>query len=348
VVEKMKGKVPGCMLGFLSKPWGFSQHGVAVAKSGSSGNEAFPVVLFSHGLFGTLDMYKTFCASLAREGYIVVAPEHEDGSAMCAYRADGSVVDKVSPPKGIVYDQMHVSEFRRPFLQHRVGEMRTILRGMLQDSSTPVAWTDVGKARLAEILGRTDSSNIFLAGHSFGASSCLMALREPAEYWSITGAREDPSKSMQIRFKACLMYDLWGTSIPAEAEAAGLVTPPGGHPIPLFCLFSEGWARGREGESCMRYAENTRARSSNPVLGPLFIPGTGHQFLSDAALTLTGPLARKFGLVGDTDRDSVYQCIARWSVSFLRLCQSRADSPTQSDLQGLQEEMLEDPVVSIV
>jgi hypothetical protein len=44
------------------------------------------VLVFSHGLYGLPDVYLTHISYLVSHGFIVVAPEHTDGSAMLAQR----------------------------------------------------------------------------------------------------------------------------------------------------------------------------------------------------------------------------------------------------------------------
>lgn len=44
-----------------------------------------PLVIFSHGLAGTLNAYSHFCASLASRGYTVLAIAHQDGSGPVAF-----------------------------------------------------------------------------------------------------------------------------------------------------------------------------------------------------------------------------------------------------------------------
>lgn len=51
----------------------------------------WPIVIFSHGLGGSADMYLQFCMHLASLGYIVFALEHEDRSGCHATTAAGEV-----------------------------------------------------------------------------------------------------------------------------------------------------------------------------------------------------------------------------------------------------------------
>ena len=45
-----------------------------------SKQDAWPLVIFSHGLAGGRTTYSNFCAKIASEGYVVLAIEHRDGS----------------------------------------------------------------------------------------------------------------------------------------------------------------------------------------------------------------------------------------------------------------------------
>ena len=132
----------------------------------SASENKYPIVVFSHGLFGSMEEYSTICSEIASLGFIVVAPEHEDGSASYAEKAtcnqntcesieniqvvidDGksiwdltndteeffeSYVIPYKTPKGVVYDEKSsVVEFRRPFLHQRYDEICNVLDALKQ------------------------------------------------------------------------------------------------------------------------------------------------------------------------------------------------------------------------
>ena len=83
---------------------------------GAKPHGSFPVVVFSHGLGGCLEMYTELCLQVASMGYWVVALEHEDGSA--AYAADESTGAPIyyKRPDDSPYSRQKVVNFRRPFL----------------------------------------------------------------------------------------------------------------------------------------------------------------------------------------------------------------------------------------
>ena len=56
-------------------------------KKKSSKKPTFLLILFSHYLRGTMELYIELCTMLALFGYIVIALEHEEGSASYATQA---------------------------------------------------------------------------------------------------------------------------------------------------------------------------------------------------------------------------------------------------------------------
>lgn len=53
------------------------------------GHARNPLVIFSHGLAGNLNAYSHFCASLASNGYVVLAISHQDGSGPVVFVPEG-------------------------------------------------------------------------------------------------------------------------------------------------------------------------------------------------------------------------------------------------------------------
>jgi pimeloyl-ACP methyl ester carboxylesterase len=51
-----------------------------------------PLVLFSHGIGGTMNMYSSFCCELASLGMVVAAVEHQDESAATTITPDGNYI----------------------------------------------------------------------------------------------------------------------------------------------------------------------------------------------------------------------------------------------------------------
>ena len=98
----------------------------------------FPIVVFSHGLGGSMEMYTQLCQHIASYGYIVVAMEHEDGSACYAETVEGQAIPYQRPPYDTSYTREKVVHFRRPFLNQRVKEVQQVLDGLERSSPNPL------------------------------------------------------------------------------------------------------------------------------------------------------------------------------------------------------------------
>eukprot|EP00755_Sulcionema_specki_P031265 Sspe_Gene.96286::Locus_68890_Transcript_1_2_Confidence_0.667_Length_1171::g.96286::m.96286/K01062/PLA2G7, PAFAH; platelet-activating factor acetylhydrolase len=145
---------------------------------------SWPVIVFSHGLFGSPDMYTQLCRELASYGAVVVSVEHEDGSGT------SSRAVPYRHPKGVTYSNRdEVRGFRAGFYPIRLREVEAVLR-YLED--TPAA------QRIAP-LTFADPSRCILAGHSFGGASTVMNLKT-------------------LRPLGALLYDIWAYPLPEEAD----------------------------------------------------------------------------------------------------------------------------------
>eukprot|EP00536_Pseudo-nitzschia_multiseries_P004281 jgi/Psemu1/187689/e_gw1.70.38.1 len=126
----------------------------------SSGNKSmkFPLVLFSHGLSGNMEMYTQLCAQLASTGCSPL------------------------PNSKVPYSRKKVLDFRTPMLEQRVEEMRGIYE-YFRDEKHPAkvaAATNESddESVVRKILSVTDSTQLHLVGHSFGGATQLLAAQK--------------------------------------------------------------------------------------------------------------------------------------------------------------------------
>jgi len=127
----------------------------------------WPLAVFSHGLLGCVAAYSAVCAEVASHGSIVLAPEHQDGSAAYTTSAEGVDLPFTSRrPKEHEDDKA----WRAAQTQVRVDELRTLL-DTLRDA---LADTPVGSLS-DEQLGFCRDGSVALLGHSFGGGTVLEA-----------------------------------------------------------------------------------------------------------------------------------------------------------------------------
>eukprot|EP00443_Scrippsiella_acuminata_P030854 CAMPEP_0115304398 /NCGR_PEP_ID=MMETSP0270-20121206/71443_1 /TAXON_ID=71861 /ORGANISM="Scrippsiella trochoidea, Strain CCMP3099" /LENGTH=403 /DNA_ID=CAMNT_0002722485 /DNA_START=258 /DNA_END=1469 /DNA_ORIENTATION=+ len=111
------------------------------------GTQGYPVLVYSHGQGGNMDMGAYFLSQIASHGVVVVAVEHQDGSA--------STADPSNPrPFSLTSGQLGVQ--RRAEELAEVADVLAIKRG------------------LAETLG-ADPSRMLVGGHSYGGPTAILA-----------------------------------------------------------------------------------------------------------------------------------------------------------------------------
>lgn len=154
-----------------------------------SGDGPFPVVLFSHGLFGSGDNYQPLAKHWASHGYAVIQPTHEDS----------------------------LKENLRATLDERTSEWRSRAEDMLfllDQFDTIATKTNVPAAVF-------DRERICVAGHSFGAHTSTLLAGASAR--TGIGRRE---KLTDPRIDCAIWLSPQGTSFLLDASAYAAITMP--------------------------------------------------------------------------------------------------------------------------
>ncbi|KAI1337665.1 PAF acetylhydrolase [Xylariaceae sp. FL0016] len=151
-------------------------------------NDSIPVVVFSHGMASSRTDYTHYAGELASRGYIVAMLEHRDGSC------PGSIVMQDAAPEqarltfrmsevehadGSAFE---VDDFKRAQLNYREAEIEETVRVLKMVNAGHGG--DIFKQNsrregsdLEAWAGRLNTDEMIVAGHSYGATGALQALK---------------------------------------------------------------------------------------------------------------------------------------------------------------------------
>ncbi|KAF2197327.1 hypothetical protein GQ43DRAFT_381263 [Delitschia confertaspora ATCC 74209] len=152
-------------------------------------NKRWPVMVFSHGLGGSMNAYSHLVGSLASHGIVVIAPDHRDGSSPISFVSD----PKTGKSTSVEYRRLphkpstEVYEGRDEQLRIRLWELGLIHSALIKlDSGLPLKnlrrtskhnhSTDT-LSQFTNLLSVRDPGSISYAGHSFGAASMVQFIK---------------------------------------------------------------------------------------------------------------------------------------------------------------------------
>jgi len=141
------------------------------AAAGNSNNNELPLLIYSHGYGGNMDMATYLFRTMASKGMIVAAIEHTDGTASSTILEDGS--------------------------ERRFNEY--LLTGRQQLTRRASELLEASEVLPELILKRynTTVGNIMVGGHSYGAPSAVMAANGASEHSNLSGLiLHDPALGM--------------------------------------------------------------------------------------------------------------------------------------------------------
>ncbi|WVO14537.1 hypothetical protein L204_102172 [Cryptococcus depauperatus] len=278
----------------------------------STKGQAYPLVIFSHGLAGTRHTYSQYCSSLASEGYVVLSVEHRDGSGpaiLLPEQEGGNDGGQSEKPKVLHYihaddlvwkqGEEHSAEYGRTLqLDIRTREVYEAYHSFKRllsptgdekirvenlSGGDKVSWVDSFK-------GKVNLDDLRLAGHSFGGGTILHLLQTPSP---------SPSVLTALPVTQAIALDPWLESLPTPSD---VISPPSHTLPPLLVINSPGFTEWREHWG--RLVDLVKGRGTLVTM-----MGIGHQGFSD--FPLLSP-------VGYSNAHSMLNQIHTLSTSFLK------------------------------
>lgn len=144
-----------------------------------------PLIVFSHGLGSFRGSYAAVCGDLASHGFLVASVEHRDASACWTYDLDESGAEVPTSFRVLLLQDF---EARNGQIRRRISEaVETLelckelnLRGSKAFDGLRLGLG--GQFDWDSFIGRVDTSNVAVVGHSFGGGTALGALAACKEF----------------------------------------------------------------------------------------------------------------------------------------------------------------------
>jgi len=254
---------------------------------GNDNNNGFPVVLFSHGLGGCMEMYTQLCQQVASSGMIVVALEHEDGSGCYAKTESGETIF-YKRPDNTPYSREKVVNFRKAFLQQRVKETMQAIEFFLAEKTEQGQVNDSSNDRLFSKVAQAidQSKGVALFGHSFGGTT--MALTTQQESISSKGL-----------INSLTMLDPWAFTLDDDALQKGIPSSTS------LSILSESWLDNPENKQILQLHSTTSPKDSL-----FYMPRSIHSSFSDTATWAPRFATRPLGLRGKKEKrhETIQSC----------------------------------------
>ncbi|KAJ1335729.1 platelet-activating factor acetylhydrolase [Microdochium nivale] len=250
-----------------------------------------PVVVFTHGMASSRTDYTHYCGELASRGYVVAAIEHRDGSS------PGSLVmlrGKEDPNREVVLfklddvylpdtdEQMDLEAFKKAQLAFRQAEIEAVVETLREVNAGKGDLVQAANSRLEgehlkQWAGKLNTDDMVLAGHSYGATGVLQALKPVG---STLSNRNGTTRNPKLPFAGAIALDPGKSSGQLNADLA----------TPLLVVHSNSWSAstsifyGRPHFSVVKaIVSSNNADRGNPSWFMTSL-GTSHPSVTDAPL----------------------------------------------------------------
>jgi dienelactone hydrolase len=221
----------------------------------------FPLIVFSHGAFGTRNSNLSLYAELASHGYVVAAVDHPY-HAPWTRDVEGRLTLLSLDYAGELQrenaraDRQQSLAYYRGWMGTRMGDLNLVIESVLARAA--------GGA--AGVYGAIDGERLGVMGHSLGGSAALGIGRQRRDIGAV------------IALEAPFMYDI------VDVEDGEFVFAESPYPSPVLNIYSDSaWDHLAEWP---QYARNhALLTDTRPQVANVHIGGVGHLGLTDLALS---------------------------------------------------------------
>lgn len=244
-----------------------------------------PLVLFSHGSFGTRSNNESMYHELASHGYVVCSLDHLYQSFSCkdengkktkisfTYLNELMKEDATKNPEGSYHSY-------QKWMKARCSDINLVIDQLLALSEQE------NSERVFQLI---DGSRMGIAGHSMGGAAALAM-----------GRQNDKIKAV-MALEAPFMYDITGVS------DGKLVFTNEEYPVPVLNVYSD--ASYANISTWPQYAQNARyLQDEDPKTLNVHISGAGHLTLCD--LSIVSPFLTRV-LNGQSSKLSGKECLTK-------------------------------------
>lgn len=172
----------------------------------------YPLIIFSHGMWASFDIYSQICINLASFGFIVAIFDHCDGSAAYTKLFNNNKhlyfkhpfllntkTNKKYIPKNNQWSRNEIINVRESQLLQRIEEFKHIFNFFSNCVINSCYKRDTRNIDI-NAISMIDKNNIWAFGHSFGAITAGLAVKELT--------KKDNNKNTS-NLKGVVMYDPW-------------------------------------------------------------------------------------------------------------------------------------------
>ncbi|KAK8125553.1 uncharacterized protein PG998_001312 [Apiospora kogelbergensis] len=161
---------------------------ILLKHTGRTTQEGYPVIVFSHGMASSRTDYTHYAGELASRGYVVAMLEHRDGSSPgtiieeAGQAGETRLTFRESEVQSVEGHDLKEEEFKRAQLNFRQAEIEEAVRVLRRINSGDGADVFAANPRregahLHDWAGRLNVDGMIVAGHSYGATGAMQALK---------------------------------------------------------------------------------------------------------------------------------------------------------------------------